>query len=353
MLETFGWNTFFENSFHHNYPEDFTVGRIALEHKERYELYTSIGEVWGEISGKLRYTAVSRADFPAVGDWVVIDLRPQERSATIHSVLPRKTKFSRKVAGIEAEEQIVAANVDKVFIVNGLDGDFSPRRIERYLLLTRESGAEPVIVLNKTDIASDLENQIQAIKTIAHTTPVITLSATHDDTPSRFIPWLHTNETAVFMGSSGVGKSTIINALIGRDYLKTQEVRTVDSLGKHTTTHRELIKLASGALVIDTPGMRELQLWASEEGLNQTFSDIEALAVQCRFADCHHDQEPDCAVKAALADGTLDEKRYKNYCKMLRELRYLELRQDSNAARLEKMKWKKIHAAFKKNNKKK
>ncbi|MBX7150504.1 ribosome small subunit-dependent GTPase A [bacterium] len=353
MLETFGWNTFFENSFLHNYPEDFTVGRIALEHKERYELYTSIGEVWGEVSGKLRYTAAGRADFPAVGDWVVIDLRAQERSATIHSVLPRKTKFSRKVAGIEAEEQIVAANVDKVFIVNGLDADFSPRRIERYLILTRESGAEPIIVLNKADIATDLNNQIQSIEAIASAIPVITLSATNDDTPSRFNSWLRPNETAVFMGSSGVGKSTIINALIGHDHLKTQEVRVADSRGKHTTTHRELIKLASGALVIDTPGMRELQLWASEEGLNQTFSDIEALAAQCRFKDCHHDQEPGCAVKAALENGTLDEKRYKNYRKMLRELHYLELRQDNNAARLERKKWKKIHADMKRNPKRK
>ncbi len=349
-LEHIGWNAFFENHFSSFDRSQFTVGRIALEHKDGYELYAECGLVWGEITGKLRFKAENRSDLPAVGDWVVIELRPEQQEATIHAVLPRQTAFSRKAAGTETEEQIVASNVDFVFLVTAADADFNLRRMERYVTLARESGAQPIIILNKSDVCDDLTEKVHALENAAPQVPVIFLSAAYDKDLSALTRHLKPHCTYAFLGSSGVGKSTIINRLTGTDAQKTEELRKNQS-GKHTTTHRELILLDSGALVMDTPGMRELQLWGGESGLGQTFEDIESLAGQCRFNDCSHESEPDCAVKDALEKGELDAARFKNYIKMKKELRFLELKQDDNALRLEKLRWKKIHRAQKRHYK--
>lgn len=352
-LTSLGWNSFFENHFETYRSQNFTAGRIAVEHKERYEIYTEHGELSGEITGKFRFEAERREDFPAVGDWVAMHVIPEDRFALIHAVLPRKTKFSRKVAGTTTEEHIIAANIDTVFIVSGLDEDFNLRRIERYLLLTEQSRAEAVVLLNKADLCSDAQEKYEAVRAVAPATPVHILSALRHQGMDLIRSHIPAGKTASLLGSSGVGKSTIINALIGDAVQSVQEVREESGKGKHTTTRRELFILPGGGLLIDTPGMRELQLWSGSESLCNTFEDIESLARQCRFRDCKHESEPGCAVRAALDDGSLDPGRFRNYIKMQKEIRYLALRQDANAARAEKLRWKKIAMQQKRNYKNK
>ncbi|MBL7994142.1 ribosome small subunit-dependent GTPase A [bacterium] len=352
-LKSLGWNSFFEEHFQSFHLENFSVGRILVEHKERYEIYTEIGQLTGEVTGKFRFDAERREDFPAVGDWVVIHAIPDDNYASIHAVLPRQTKFSRKVAGETTEEQIVAANIDIAFVVSGLDEDFNVRRIERYIIMARESGAEPVILLNKADICSDIDAKLAEVKSIAPGIPVHVLSAMRHEGMDSLPAIVSHGKTAALLGSSGVGKSTIINKLLGSDIQQVQEVRHITHTGKHTTSRRELFILPGGGLLIDTPGMRELQLWSGEESLNSAFDDIETLARECRFRDCRHQTEPGCAVQTALNDGVLDQARFNNYLKMQKEIRYLELRQDANAARAEKIRWKKITSAHKHSYKKK
>ena len=346
-LESIGWNSFFEEHFQPYRADGFSVGRVAVEHKERYELYSEAGELWAEVTGKFRFGAESREEFPAVGDWVVIHAIPEERFATIHAVLPRRTKFSRKVAGEKTEEQVLVANVDLVFIVSGLDDDFNLRRIERYLLLTKQSGAEPAILLNKADLCDDIPARIDDIRSVAPEIRTVVLSALFDKEMDELPSLIERGQTAALLGSSGVGKSTIINRLLGSDIQSTRDVSGFLSKGRHTTTRRELFILPNGGLLMDTPGMRELQLWSGEESLGSSFEDVESLARECRFRDCRHDSEPGCAVQAALAEGRLDAGRFRNYLKMQKEIRYLELRQNANAARAEKLRWKKITAQIK------
>jgi len=347
-LESFGWNTFFANSFEPFAKDGFEAGRVAIQHKTNYVLYTEHGELRGEVTGKMHHQARGPQDFPAVGDWVVIRSRPQEGTATIHDILPRKSKFSRKAAGEKTEEQVVAANIDTVFLVTGLDGNYNLQRIERYLVLAWESGAAPVVVLNKADLCNDLDEKVQEVEAVALGVPVLVISAARDEGLNALLRFLDKGKTGALLGSSGVGKSTIINHLLGENILKTQEVRESDNRGKHTTSHRELILLNNGSLLMDTPGMRELQLWSSAESVEEAFDDIEALAAQCRFNDCQHNTEPDCAVRAALENGTLDERRWNNYQKMKKELAYQHRKENQAAALAEKEKWKKVHAEQKK-----
>jgi ribosome biogenesis GTPase len=346
-LEAFGWNEFFANSFAPFAEQGYSVGRVAVQHKTQYELYTTHGELRAETTGKMQYEARSKDDLPVVGDWVVIRPRDQEM-ATIYDILPRKSKFSRKAAGKKTEEQIVAANIDTVFLVSGLDGDYNLRRMERYLVVAWESGANPVIVLNKVDLCSDIAGVIQEVDSIALGVPIIVMSALNDQGLEELLSHIKKGTTGALLGSSGVGKSTIINHLLGEEILKTKEVRENDDRGRHTTTRRELILLPVGGLLMDTPGMRELQLWGGDEGIKDAFDDIAALAQQCRFRDCQHGPEPGCVVQAAVENGTLAAGRFESYLKLQKEIAYLHRKEDKVAELQEKERWKKIHAAHKK-----
>ncbi len=352
-LQALGWNPFFEKSFYIYSGKSLIPGRISAEHKERYELFTEHGACWAETTGRFRYFAESRSEFPAVGDWVAAEYFPDNHIAMIHHILPRKNRFSRKTAGVRTEEQILAANIDRIFIVTGLDHDFNLRRIERYLILARESGTEPVVLLNKLDLCSDVDYKRLELKSISAHTPVHVLSAKLKNGVDMLKNFLRDNETSAFIGSSGVGKSTIINRLIGEDVQLTQTVSGFMDKGRHTTVRRELLILPGGGLLIDTPGLREIQLWSGEESLSDIFEDIAQIATQCRFRDCSHGKEPECAIQAALSEGSLDERRFLNYIKMQREIRFLQIRRNEGAARAERMRWKKIHADIKRNYKKK
>lgn len=316
-------------------------GRVAIEFNYNYRIYVEGGEMDAVAAGRLKHRAGSRSELPAVGDWVAVRRRPGEDRGAIQAILPRRSKFSRRAAGNVTDEQVVAANVDVVFLVMGLDPDFSLRRLERYMLLARESGAAPVILLTKPDLSPDLRAQVAAVAAVAGNLPVHVLSPKLNEGLDQVAAYLTAGRTGALLGSSGVGKSTIINRLVGEDVQKTQEVRATDSRGRHTTMHRELIVLPQGGLIIDTPGMRELQLWDVNEAVRETFDDIEALAMECHFTDCRHRDEPRCAVKAAVADGRLAPSRLESYHKLQDELAHLAAEQDERA-RLEEKRQSKV-----------
>jgi ribosome biogenesis GTPase len=341
-LETFGWQPFFERHFQQYKEKHFHPARVIAEHKGVYRLVIESSEVIAELSGKLRHQAVSRFDLPAVGDWVAVRLIETEQKALIQAVLPRLSRFVRKAAGARTEEQVVAANIDTVFLVSSLNNDFNTRRLERYLTVAWESGARPVIVLSKADLCDNVEERIEEVREIAFSVLVHAVSAFDSFGMDQLKQYFASGKTLALLGSSGVGKSTLINYLLGFERQATLDARESDERGRHATTRRELILLSNGAMVIDTPGMRELQLWDASEGLRTAFDDIETLAQSCRFRDCHHKDEPGCAVKAAVENGDVDQLRFGNYVKLKRELDYLEARFDENTQRRNKQKWKKL-----------
>ena len=320
-LTTLGWRDSFAQAAAALVADGLGPARVISEHKHAYELISAEGELIGELLGRM-LKGGARAALPAVGDWVMIERIGGERErAKIHAVLPRSTCFSRRAAGEKAEEQVVAANIDTVFLVNGLDADFNPRRIERYLALARGSGAEPVILLNKADLCADAEARAEAVRELSGGATVLALSAMQGSGLEALAPWLGRGRTVALLGSSGVGKSTIVNALLGEERQETRAVRAHDDRGKHTTTRRELIPLPGGALLVDTPGMRELQLWDNaREGLVAAFPDVLELASGCRFRDCRHESEPGCAVRAAVEAGRLAAARFASYLKLRAEL---------------------------------
>lgn len=341
-LETLGWDGGWAETYVPLKEKGLFPARVTCEHREAYDVAGEYGELRAEISGRFRHEHPLHREWPAVGDWVAIAPRPTEGTATIHEVFPRRSCFSRKAAGGRTEEQVVAANVDIVFLVTSLDRDFNIRRIERYLTVAWDSGARPVILLNKADICADDSGYISEVEAIAFGTPVLAISAVTRQGLEELRALVPAGITGAFLGSSGVGKSSLVNALLNRERQATQAVRDDDSRGRHTTTSRELLALPGGGLLIDTPGMRELQIWADEDGLETAFADVEALASQCRFADCTHADEPGCAVQTALADGTLKRDRFRSYAKLQREIQYQTLRQDQSARLIEKNRWKNI-----------
>lgn len=346
-LQTIGYNQFYENEFSHYHKHQVIVGRVTLEHKHMYRVLTEQGELLCEISGKFDFQAKKREDYPAVGDWVVVKPSIGEAKGIIQAILPRQSKFSRKTAGATTEEQIVATNVDTVFLVNSLNDDLNLRRIERYLLLAWESGANPIIVLTKADLCPDVLEKVQVVESVALGVPIVVISTVAGTGFEELEVHLRPGKTIALLGSSGVGKSTLTNYLLGVEKQKIQNIRNSDDKGRHTTTHRELIVLPNGSLLIDTPGMREVQLWEGGSGITESFSDIHELQSHCRYRDCKHDGEPGCAVKAAIDEGILDENRLNSYKKLEKELAYLDRKIDKRAQVEEKKKWKKINKQIK------
>jgi ribosome biogenesis GTPase len=328
-LKQLGWQEFFADLCENT---EYKVGRVVLQHKYLYRVVDAEGEWIAEPTGKFTFDALTKKDFPSVGDWVLMTTYPNEGKAMIHEVLARKSVFIRQAAGegAKTEDQIVASNVDYVFLVNSLNDDFNLRRLERYLLLAYESRATPIIILTKRDLCDDLEEKLQQVDSVTFgAVPVVAVDNISGNGLDAVRALITTGTTVALLGSSGVGKSTLLNALMGADVAATAGIREDDSKGRHTTTHRELFMLPTGGLVIDTPGMRELRVTASAE-LETTFADIEALIMACRFNNCTHGNEPGCKVNAALDDGSLDYSRYSNYQKLQRELAYQNRRQRQN-----------------------
>jgi ribosome biogenesis GTPase len=329
-LTVLGWDERVAAEFAPHAARGLDPARVALEHQHIYRLYTRDGEYLARVRGRIRHQAEAREAFPAVGDWVAIEpietrSESSDREATIAAVLPRRSRFSRKSAGDLTEEQVIAANIDVVFLVSGLDHDYNLRRIERYLVTAWDGGARPVILLNKADLVEDVEARVEEVRSIAGGAPVHALSTKAGSGLEIFDEYLHVGVTAAFLGSSGVGKSSLINALLGEARQRVSDVREKDSRGRHTTTHRELLILPRGGLIIDTPGMREMQLW---EGTLDAFQDIQEIGTACHFRDCQHEQEPRCAVRAAVEEGRLAGARLTSYQKLQRELAHQAERQD-------------------------
>jgi ribosome biogenesis GTPase len=306
-------------------------GRVFIEFNYIFRVYIHGGEIESVLAGRLKHHATSRAELPAVGDWVVVRMRPGDERGSIVAVLPRRSRFSRRMAGNVTDEQVVAANVNVTFIVMGLDQDYSVRRLERYLLLSRESGAAPVVLLTKPDLGENVEGRIAEVRAIAQDVPVHVLNPRAGEGIDQVLHYLTRGRTGALLGSSGVGKTTLINRLLGTEVRRTRDVRAGDSKGRHTTTNRELVVLPNGGLLIDTPGMRELQLWEVGTAVRETFDDIDALAASCHFADCAHRDEPRCAVKAAVDEGRLAPDRLASYLQLQDELVFLERQQDERA----------------------
>ena len=346
-LQSLGWSPFFDQQINEEERSRWSPARVVWEAREHYRLSTGEAEWQGELAGRLRHTATARGELPVVGDWVLVASRPAEGRATIQRVLARRSQFSRGAAGRSTAEQIVAANVDTVLLVTSFNRDFNLRRIERYLALTWESGATPVVVLNKADLCNDHERWRTEMEAVSQGVPVLITSALRGDGVSDLADLLGASGTTALLGSSGVGKSSLVNALLGDDRQSTLDIRDDDDRGRHSTTSRQLFALPRGGILVDTPGMRELQLWDADAGLEHAFADVEALADDCRFRDCRHSGEPGCAVTAAIERGDVTAERLESYHRLKREDEFLRLRHDEHARMDRTRKAKQIGRAVK------
>ena len=329
-LHVWGWDARVAALFE-SQSSSLQPGRVLSEHRGGYVVATEHGEIDAGVSGRYRHEAASAEEFPAVGDWVGLEMAEGDQSGVIQSLVPRKTRFLRPGRGDGLTAQVVAANVDTVLLVMGLDHDFNLRRIERYVTLAWSSGADPVIVLNKADLCDDVPTRMADVTSVAPGVPIRVLSALSGTGLESLTPLLEPRKTIALLGSSGVGKSTIVNALLGWERQSTGAVREDDQRGRHTTTMRELVVTPSGALLLDSPGMRSVGMWEAEDGLAEAFADVEAFAANCKFTDCAHGGEPGCAVRAAIADGSLPASRFESQQKLTRELAALEARRDAGA----------------------
>jgi ribosome biogenesis GTPase / thiamine phosphate phosphatase len=322
-LKSLGWNSFVEAAFARLSTEGFLPARVAVEDKHAYVLLTGTGTVSASVTGRLLHERGSDAELPKVGDWVALKGGAGGEAGLIHAVLPRRTRVARKVPGRRVEEQVLAANIDTAFVVQALDQSFNVRRQERFLTMVHEGGAGAVVVLNKADLCDQREGRLREAQAAAGNTPVLLASAATGQGLEQLKRYLRPGETVAFIGPSGVGKSSLINSLYGEDIQATLEVRAHDGKGRHSTTWRELIQLPCGGLVIDTPGMREVQMGMGGEGLQDAFPDLHELGVRCHFRDCSHTLEERCAVREALAAGQISSDRYDSFIKLKSELDYL------------------------------
>jgi ribosome biogenesis GTPase len=338
--ERYGWSPFFESQVAQLHRDDLRFARIVEEQRGVYRI-AGDAEGWAEVSGRFRHEAANAADFPAVGDWVGVD------GGIIHVRLERRGTVSRVAAGRAVDEQVVAANVDVIFLVTALTQDLNTRRLERYLTMVWDAGALPVVVLNKSDLCEDPAAVRESVCSRLPMLDVLVVSALEEVGLDALTPYLQPAQTVALLGSSGVGKSTLVNRLLGVERLRVAAISDVDGKGRHTTTARQLVELPGGALLIDTPGMRELQPWGDESTVAAAFDDITSLAAACRFTDCAHSAEPGCAVRDAVETGRLDPDRLENFRRLGREAAYEARKHDKAAAAEHKRRWKQIHQAAK------
>ncbi|MEG0258680.1 MAG: ribosome small subunit-dependent GTPase A [Lysinibacillus sp.] len=355
-LKTLGFSPYFEEQLVLFMEEpklkNCVPARVVLEHKHSYRVLAEEGEWLATIAGHFAYTSHVREDYPAVGDWVLVEKMAGEEKAIIHRLFERKSVFSRKVAGREIHEQIVASNVDIVLLVMSLNADFNIRRLERYLVAAWDSGAKPIIVLTKADLCENVEQFVRDVEGVAFGVDIFVTSIVSGDGIGQMRSLFTEGVTGALLGSSGAGKSTLTNALGEGELMKVSDIREDDAKGRHTTTHRELVMLPSGGCLIDTPGMRELQLWDQGDSLSSSFKDIEEFSELCRYRDCSHQNEPHCAVQQAIRDGELEESRLQSYFKLQRELAFIERKTNVQARLDEQRKWKQIHKGLKQRKKK-